>query len=247
MFEQPGGSHGRCVGVHAFVNDMVYAQVTSAGGARELPDTRGTAMGVGRWVERGFHVGQRGELDGNVHALESVPNVLAPGAGADQSGTEFVGLAKLESQASGGVAQRAFAHSLGPQGQNPALFRREIVPFSRSQCVQHLAVAGFELVYLALLRAPAGAGLEPDDLVDDVQVPVVMEKARVRVHFRIHASPEADGRLQLGRPGEGGDFGGRCRRAGESEGDEQQQKAPAPCLPCIVDAGHTGPARDSPS
>ena len=100
--KQAAGGPGGEEGVESFVRDMVDAEKTTTGGARELPKSRGAYARVHLGVVGGFHVRQRHKVLWDPHVAERLTDERQPATRTDQTLTEAVGLACLEPDMGGG-------------------------------------------------------------------------------------------------------------------------------------------------
>ena len=187
VLEQLRGRNAGDHGVHALVHDVVHPQVAPACGARELPQPRCTYARVGMRREGRLDVGQGRELHRQSHVGEGLPDVIAPGAGPDQTGPELVRLAELEAQAGRARAQRAVRDVVAPQLQDSRLLAVESAPLAAGEMPQLLAIATLDLLDHALARARAGAFGEADHLVNDAEVAAVVDEAAVGSDLGIDA------------------------------------------------------------
>src|SRR6185437_8943629 len=119
-------------------------------------------------------------------------DVRLPRAGAHEALEKAIGLAELEADAVRGFEQprgRAFG---APQIPDALVFRREIAVARGSDAPECSDVTIASLLDEILPLARRGVRAELHRLVDDREVAVVMEEARVRVHLGVHANPELD-------------------------------------------------------
>src|SRR5690606_9254290 len=112
--------------VQPIVHFAIDPEVPSPGRTHELPETRGTDLGICRRVERGLHVRQHCELRRQAAVRKRLRNVRRPGTSADQPLPEAVRLAELEADLVRGLKKALTRALLAPQIADALLFARQL-------------------------------------------------------------------------------------------------------------------------
>ncbi len=122
-------------------------------------------------------------------------DVIAPATGADHTVAEFVGLTPLEPNPTRGVAERLVGYALGPERQDALLHFTQTGALSGGEGAKRRFVALLRLRDAALARPPREILWHHHAFIDDAQVAVVVEQARVRGDLGVDTGPERDHRL----------------------------------------------------
>ena len=160
-----------------------------------------------------------------------------PRARANETRAKPVRLPELEADVLDRLAQPGRRHVLAPHLLDALIVLGERIGARRRNPAQRGAVAAASLVHQSLPLAGRGTWREMQGVVNDRQVVLVMEEARVRVDFRVDADPELHVPLELRRARHGG-LGGEPAR--HCEPGEQPAQQPADgsarglCCPCRV-------------
>ncbi len=145
---------------------------------------------------------ERGDLGRQTLRGQRLGNVAFPESGTLQPGAEAVGLAELEADVVGGLPQP------GRVGVRPqlahALFLGVLGCRAGAEPAQDLLVALAGRRNLLLARARGRGGVKVQRLVDDRQIALVVDEARIGGNLAVDPHPEVDVRLQGGRLGDGG-------------------------------------------
>src|SRR5690606_7277969 len=129
------------------------------------------------------------ELARHTVRVQHVVDVAFPDTGTGETRSEPIRLTELESQARGRQLELGVARSLGPQSEHALLFLAESAACARAELGQDGAI----VVRSAIDRAASLSGARvasADLLVDDLEVPRVVDEAASCICFRIDARPE---------------------------------------------------------
>ena len=161
---------------------------------------------------------QRRDLLGNAMPLEYAGDIGLPLSRADQPFVEPVGLAELEPDPVDGV-QEILGPGFVPERIEDALFMRcQIGRGPRRKALQERRVTCLRFRHAALALGRRRCRIEAQYLVDQLEVPIVVDQALIGGDFGIDAYPEADVRLERRGMGE------RIRFVGGGRGREQRRE-----------------------
>jgi hypothetical protein len=145
-------------------------------------------------------VRQRGDLGRQTHLRHRLGDVRLPRGGADEPGTETVGLTELEADLVDGLAIARRAALRAPRIAHALLVGGEPVGGAGGELPENRGVLVAHAVELLAPLHGRGAGGETHLLVDHAQVAFVVDETFVGGDLRVDADPEADVALELGRP-----------------------------------------------
>ena len=120
---------------------------------------------------------QSGDIRGHAMLLEHADDVALPRSCANQALVEPVRLSQLEAYAIDRIEKlrrrRLFAEGM----KNPPLMRRQGVGRARGKAPQQRRIVRFGGGDATLALSGRGRRIESQDLIDEVQVPVVVEQS----------------------------------------------------------------------
>ena len=149
-------------------------------------------------------------------------DVRLPAARALHARAESICLAELEADVLGRLDERFGRHVSAPQMADALVFGRQRRSSGRD-AVQRGDVFVALGVHHRLAFARRRLGREAQRLVDDGEIALIVQEARVGVHLGVDAHPELHIALELGRPGDE-----RIRHGERSERQPRQKGKAGP-------------------
>ncbi len=196
---QVGGRVSGAVGVQPFIDDAVHAHEALRRRGHELPQSRRPHFRVGGGIERRFDVRQRGDLDGHAVLLEHAGDVGLPSRRADQALVEPIRLSELEADPVDCIEIVARRGVLAEGVQYPPLMRAQVARLPGRKSFEQRRITRFGLGDPPLALPGRGVRIESQDLIDELEIPVVVDEAAVGGDLGIDPDPEAHIRLELRR------------------------------------------------
>src|SRR6266481_2413390 len=140
---------------------------------------------------------ERGDLRGHSMLRQGARDLLFPYGGPNQSFMKSIRLSQLEAYPLDRVAKIRRGCPLAECVQYAPLMRREIVGRTRRKPLQQTRVARLCLGNAPFPLRRRGGRIEAQYLVDQAEIPIVVEQALVGGDFRVDANPEAHIALEL--------------------------------------------------
>ena len=133
-------------------------------------------------------------------------------------------LSQLEAYSLDRVAKVAWACLIAEGVQDALLMGREIVGRGRRKPLQQARVARFRLCDAPFSLRRRGAGIEAQHLVDQAEIPIVVQQALVGGDLGIDANPKAHVLLELRWMRERIGRLGACRKVVEERREQQPER-----------------------
>ena len=166
---------------------------------------------------------QRADFRRHAPVGENAGNARLVGLGPDQAFVEAVGLTQLKTNALDGLAEPRRRGFVAELIQNAPLVGREVFGIARRKAPQQRGIARLGLLDDVLALPRRIGGIEAQHLVNQSQVPVVVQQPLLGRDLGVDADPEAHIGLELRRIGES--IGGRGARRRAAEERRQQRQA----------------------
>jgi hypothetical protein len=142
---------------------------------------------------------QRADLRRHAAVGENAGNAGLVRLGPDQTFVKSVSLTELESNALDGFAILSRRGLFAERMQNAAFMFRQAVRVPGGEAPQQRSVARLGLLDDAFSLPRRIGRVEAQHLVNQAQVPVVVQQALFGRHFRINANPKTNVRLEFRR------------------------------------------------
>ncbi len=140
---------------------------------------------------------ERRDLCGHSMLRQGARDLLFPYRGPNQPVMKSIRLSQLETYPLDRVAKICRSRPLAEGVQDAPLMRHEIVDRTRRKPLQQARVARLRLCNAPFPLRRRGGRIEAQYLIDQAEIPIIVEQALVGGDFRVDANPKAHIALEL--------------------------------------------------